>query len=107
MSTDFYQNLDFINSLSHITKWTGGAPIRLHNDSTEQLTRVPYAGNFLNNNAVDTYRLAVINVLSQVKRQMTGSPSGPEGVFGRFRIDSVALFGVPAEGPHGFFCIGR
>ena len=28
-------------------------------------------------------------------------------MFGRFRIDGVAIFGVPAEGPHGFYAMGR
>ena len=36
-----------------------------------------------------------------------GKPSGPEGTFGKYRIDAITLFGVPAEGPHGFHALGR
>ena len=99
-------NLDFVNSLIHIARWTGGAEVRLHNE-TDELGRFTWGPEFLNSDAINTYRRSVVNVLSQVRRQATGSPSGPEGVFGRFRIDSVALYGVPAEGPHGFYCMGR
>lgn len=28
-------------------------------------------------------------------------------MYGRYRIDSLAIFGVPADGPHGFYALGR
>lgn len=75
-------NLDFINSAVHISRWAGGSQVRLHTDNDE-LRDDHWSGGVLDSEPVKDYERAAINVLSQVKRQATGSPSGPEGVFAR------------------------
>jgi glycosylphosphatidylinositol transamidase len=46
-------------------------------------------------------------ILKQMAHGIMGSPSGPEGLFGTYRIDAIALFAHPADGPHGFHTMGN
>ncbi|SCV72987.1 BQ2448_6912 [Microbotryum intermedium] len=103
-------NLDFLNSASHITKAMGVAPV-LHADVelADLMPSVFYDTplSFLDNHVVRTYMRAAKTVIHQVALTASGKAQGPEAVFGKYRIDALALFGVPAEGPHGFYALGR
>ncbi|GAA98914.1 uncharacterized protein L969DRAFT_88961 [Mixia osmundae IAM 14324] len=100
-------NLDYINSVTHIARWTGGSPVRLHTD-TDSL-RSDYSGlaSALNHDDIREYQRASKNILRQVGYCALGTPSGPQGVFGQYRIDAITLFAMPAEGPHGFHSLGK
>ncbi|SCZ94130.1 BZ3500_MvSof-1268-A1-R1_Chr12-2g03707 [Microbotryum saponariae] len=98
-------NLDFLNSASHITKGMGVPPV-LHADVelADLMPSIFYDTplSFLDNHVVRTYTRAAKTVLHQVALTASGKAQGPEAVFGKYRIDALAMFGVPAEGPYGF-----
>ena len=105
-------NLDFINSLTRIVRWSGGSHVRIH-DVPDELRPLPPFDSVTRllpgalKEDLKVYERGVRNALAQAAHASIGTPSGPEGVFGRYRIDAVTLFAVPAEGPHGFYSIGR
>ena len=104
-------NLDLLNSASHILRTTG-IPTVLHAsdqvaDNSSPTTTWPLVGTLLALPAVRVYVLAARHLLHQLRIGALGVAEGPEAVFGRYRIDAVTFFGVPADGPHGFHSIGR
>ncbi|KAK4700672.1 GPI-anchor transamidase subunit GAA1, partial [Phenoliferia sp. Uapishka_3] len=103
-------NLDIINTATHILKHTGITPI-LHSDPyLASLSPTPLSATplyFLDGPVLQTYYRAAKNLVHQLAIGASGRVSGPEGVYGRYRIDAVTFFGVPAEGPHGFHDMGR
>merc|ERR1712093_566536 len=94
-------NLDFVHAASQISRWVGGVPVRLHNQTYDEPTNEQGPAALL-----QRYRQRARGILTQLDYSATTRPSGPEGLFGRYGIDSVGLFAVPAEGPHGFYTIG-
>ncbi|KAI5474391.1 glycosylphosphatidylinositol transamidase [Pseudohyphozyma bogoriensis] len=104
-------NLDLLNTISHILKHSGIPPI-LHSDvswsspSHSIFTNTPFAP-YLDTWGWRQYEQAGKNLARQVLLGAEGRAHGPEGVFGRYRIAGVTLFGVPDEGPHGFHALGR
>lgn len=98
-----------MNSASHILKHAGIPPI-LHGDlSIAHLQRTALAtlSKRLDSDAARTYMRSAKQLWRQLAAGASGRPSGPEGVYGRYRIDAITLFAVPAEGPHGFHALGR
>lgn len=77
-------NIDLINSVAHISRWTGGAPVRLHNIPDELRPDTHSSFPLADHRKVKEYELAGKNVWEMVKRQSLGIPSGPEGVYARF-----------------------
>lgn len=78
-------NLDLVNSVAHIAKWTGGSPVILH-DTFDEYRHNKYQqlgplSKVLDSSAVKDFELSSRNILQQIKRQTFGSPSGPEGVY--------------------------
>ncbi|KAM0752508.1 Gaa1-like protein [Meredithblackwellia eburnea MCA 4105] len=93
-------NLDFLNSASHILKHAGGIPVILHSDaSLAELRPAPFD--------LDVYIRAARNLAHQLVLGAGGRVEGPEAVWGRYRVDALTFFAVPAEGPHGFHSLGR
>ncbi|PPQ63089.1 hypothetical protein CVT24_005944 [Panaeolus cyanescens] len=106
-------NQDLINSLERIARYTAGVPVTLydHIDPRENsLVNVEYAWvpRFLYSNPIiKAYIIRARNILRQLKYQATGRGSGVHGLFHQHRIDAITIFGLPAQGPHGFHAIGK
>ncbi|PLW07375.1 hypothetical protein PCANC_26155 [Puccinia coronata f. sp. avenae] len=96
-------NLDLINTVAHIVRWTGSCPITIHDEPLEP----SYPGYLPDHPQVQSYMQAGRTILKQMAHGIMGSPSGPEGLFGTYRIDAIALFAHPADGPHGFHTMGN
>lgn len=96
-------NLDFINSASRILRNTG-IPTVLHTSDAADASFLP---TFLQYAEIEAYAQAARNLFRQVALTADGRVLGPEGTFGKYRIDAITLFGLPAEGPHGFHSLGR
>ena len=100
-------NLDFLNAASHILKHTG-IPVLLHDDlNTAELRPARFVPGWLDSDVVRKYERSAANLVRQLTYGAAGRVSGPEGVYGRYRIDGLTFFAVPAEGPHGFHALGR
>ncbi|CAH7688501.1 Gaa1-like protein [Phakopsora pachyrhizi] len=96
-------NLDFINTAAHIARWTGTSPVTIHAESL-----VPQYPSLLpSSEFFRKYYQAARTIGIQMVRGISGSPSGPEGIFTTYRIDAIGLFAYPAEGPHGFYTMGK
>ncbi|GAA5827560.1 hypothetical protein JCM11251_001733 [Rhodosporidiobolus azoricus] len=102
-------NLDFVNSASRILRHTGITPL-LHSydpSSTPPLPSFLSSLPFSSHPKVIHYAHSARNLFRQVALGADGRIMGPEGAFGRYRIDAITLFGVVADGPHGFHSLGR
>ncbi|GAA5820224.1 hypothetical protein JCM3770_006066 [Rhodotorula araucariae] len=102
-------NLDFINSASRILRDTG-IPTLLHSYNPASSSALPAllsALPFVNHADVQRYVHAARTLFHQVALTADGRILGPEGAYGRYRIDGITLHGLPAEGPHGFHSLGR
>lgn len=102
--------MDLINSASRILHQTGVQPL-LHTYNANDERSLP---NTLSDSLpaavrreVRTYLHGAANLFRQVALGADSRVLGPEGSYGRYRIDAITLFGVPAEGPHGFHALGR
>lgn len=96
--------------MSHILKHTGITPILHADTSLAFLTASPLARTFLasfDGPTTQLYWRAAQNLAHQLAIGASGRVEGPEGVYGRYRIDALTFFGVPADGPHGFHAMGR
>jgi glycosylphosphatidylinositol transamidase len=83
-------NQDVINTVAHIARHAGGAPIRYHD-----LPDTP------------GYVAAAQRLLAHAYYLALGRPSAAHGLLARHRIDAVTLYCTPATGPHGFYTLGR
>ncbi|BGP27529.1 Glycosyl phosphatidyl inositol protein transamidase complex subunit [Rhodotorula toruloides] len=96
-------NLDFVNSASRILRNTGIPTVLHSSDSADE----SFLLSFLQYAEIEVYAQAARNLFRQVALTADGRVLGPEGTFGKYRIDAITLFGLPAEGPHGFHSLGR
>ena len=99
-----------MNTVSHILKSAGITPILQSDPSLAFLSPTPLSSTplaFLDGAVTQTYWRGAKNLAHQLAIGAGGRVEGPEGVYGRYRIDSLAIFGVPADGPHGFHALGR
>ncbi|GAA5912350.1 hypothetical protein JCM6882_002568 [Rhodosporidiobolus microsporus] len=102
-------NLDFVNAASRILRHSGITPL-LHSYDPSTTSAVPSLLSslpFASHPEVQHYAHAARNLFRQVALGADGRIMGPEATFGRYRIDAITLFGVVAEGPHGFHSLGR
>ncbi|KAK0563369.1 dolichyl-P-Man:Man(5)GlcNAc(2)-PP-dolichol alpha-1,3-mannosyltransferase [Tilletia horrida] len=51
--------------------------------------------------------LASRALLAQFRLMAAGHPSGPHGLLHKYRIDAFSIYAVPAQGPYGFYHMGR
>ncbi|KAK4046129.1 Glycosyl phosphatidyl inositol protein transamidase complex subunit [Microbotryomycetes sp. JL201] len=108
-------NLDFVNSATSILKHIG-VPVVLHSDVSftsgefglNALAAVPDpARKLFDNGPTMDFVRSSLNMARQLCICALGAPAGPEGLYGKYRIDALTFFGVPADGPHGFHALGR
>ncbi|KAG9318846.1 Gaa1-like GPI transamidase component [Chiua virens] len=105
-------NQDLINSLRLISHYTGGVPLVLYDHletkDAPQSSLLANAPEFIKRSPqLQEIEYRARNVRRHVSYQARGKPSGAHGLFHRFRIDAITLYAVPADGPHGFFALGR
>ena len=86
-------NLDYINSVVHIARWAGGSEAGIHT-----------AG--VSDGSLRGRTDAASSLFVHSVRQPLLRP-GPEAAFLSLGADSLALFAVPDEGPHGFYSLGK
>lgn len=103
--------MDLINSASRILHHTGIQPLlhtyNPHDDQHSLINSLSESLPKIVRREAKTYLHGAANLFRQVALGADSRVLGPEGSFGRYRIDAIALFGVPAEGPHGFHALGR
>jgi glycosylphosphatidylinositol transamidase len=78
-------NLDYVNSVMHIIRWAGHCPPKLH-DIPDEHRPDRYKGVYhllLDRPEVKEYEKRARHITKQLSYGATGSPSGPEGVFGK------------------------
>jgi len=95
-------NLDLINTVANIIRWTGSCPVTIHDEPLEP----SYPSYLPDHPQVHSYIQAGRSIVKQMAHGLMGSPSGPEGLFSTYRIDAIGLFAHPADGPHGFHTLG-
>ncbi|KWU44358.1 GPI-anchor transamidase [Rhodotorula sp. JG-1b] len=104
-------NMDLINSASRILHHTGIQPLlhtyNPHDDQHFLINSLSESLPIIVRREAKTYLHGAANLFRQVALGADSRVLGPEGSFGRYRIDAITLFGVPAEGPHGFHALGR
>ncbi|GAA5911383.1 GPI-anchor transamidase subunit GAA1 [Sporobolomyces salmoneus] len=97
-------NLDFINSASRILRHVGIQTV-LRTSSPSFSFNLPSI--LASSPQVTRYLFAAKNLFSQLLIGADGRIRGPEGCYGKYRIDAITWFAIPAEGPHGFHSIGQ
>ncbi|GAA5989951.1 hypothetical protein JCM10908_002393 [Rhodotorula pacifica] len=103
-------NMDLINSASRILHLTGITPLLHTYNTNDGHSTINLLSDHLPESVrkgAKTYLHGAANLFRQVALAADSRVLGPEGSFGRYRIDAITLFGVPAEGPHGFYALGR
>ncbi|KAF8557306.1 Gaa1-domain-containing protein [Imleria badia] len=105
-------NQDLINSLRLISHYTGNVPLVLYDHLEQhdapQSSLLANTPEFMKRSPqLREFEYRTRNVKKHVSYQARGRPSGPHGLFHQFRIDAITLYAVPANGPHGFFALGR
>ncbi|KAJ7271988.1 Gaa1-domain-containing protein [Mycena haematopus] len=100
-------NQDLLNSFHYISKWTGGVPVLVYDHLDAPQSQVPSWIPSGFHQEIREYSYRSKNVLRHIGYQAQGRGSGVHGLFHQFRIDAFTMFGVPANGPHGFHAIGR
>lgn len=108
-------NFDFISTTTEIIRWVARTPLRLHGAVAEYKLHemlwwttatkyFPFLERFSQD--VTSYLSNADVLLRSCSFSAFGKPTGPEGLFGRYGIDAIGIFGVPAQGPHGFYAMG-
>ncbi|CAK9779474.1 putative GPI-anchor transamidase [Cutaneotrichosporon oleaginosum] len=85
-------NQDIVNVAAHVSRWLGGTEAAPH-------ARDPRAPH--------TYATGLATLVDHFKFAALGRPSAAHGVLAKHRIDAVTIYAVPAEGPHGFYSLGK
>lgn len=85
-------NLDVLSSVSRTTRWSAGVTPGIHDLGAD----LQY-----------TYKNGAKTLWEHFKFAALGRPSAAGGILAKHRIDAITLYGLPAEGPHGFFTMGK
>ncbi|KAM5535178.1 hypothetical protein V8D89_011114 [Ganoderma adspersum] len=107
-------NQDLMNSVGMISRHTGGVPVLVYDHLDPRETpNVPSVvpswvpGWLSNNEDVQEYAMRAKTIARHMNYQARGAASGVHGLLHQFRIDAITIFAVPAQGPHGFYAIGK
>lgn len=85
-------NLDVLSTVSRTTRWSAGVTPGIHDLGAD----LQY-----------TYSVGARTLLEHFKFAALGRPSAAGGILAKHRIDAVTLYALPAEGPHGFYTMGK
>ncbi|KAK3844673.1 MAG: Gaa1-like protein [Linnemannia gamsii] len=80
-------NLDMINTISQITMGIAPVELTLHDEL------VPYTDNMTKN-----YLNSLRRMLYQMKYQAVGTPTGNHGLYLKYKIDAITLYGIDRPG---------
>ncbi|TFK30134.1 Gaa1-domain-containing protein [Coprinopsis marcescibilis] len=104
-------NQDLINSFERLSRWTGGVPVVMYDHLGSQLEPPVYPSwipKFIRQNKrFESYWQHGRNTVRHIGYQARGRPSGIHGLFHRHRIDAFTMYAICAQGPHGFYAMGR
>ncbi|KAL5489781.1 GAA1 [Sanghuangporus weigelae] len=106
-------NQDLINSFSIIARHTGGVPVVSYDhldprDSDDGSYPPSWAPSMVRTNpALLDFSIRTRNIARHMYYQASGRGSGVHALYHKYRIDAITIFAVPAEGPHGFYTIGK
>ncbi|KAF8343901.1 GPI transamidase component Gaa1 [Cantharellus anzutake] len=105
-------NQDLLNSVGVISTYTGGSSVLIYDHEiprTETLagTISTFPGRTLQAVAAGSYFAIARTIIRHLSFSALGRPSGLHGLFHQFRIDAVTIFAKPADGPHGFYALGK
>lgn len=107
-------NQDLMNSVVRIAG-SNGVPTILYDNIESSasyavpswLGDLPLLGKWTKHWLFKNYLFRASNVKRHVQYEGLNRGSGVHGLFHKFRIDAITLFGVPAMGPHGFHSLGQ
>ncbi|MCO5589837.1 hypothetical protein L7F22_043806 [Adiantum nelumboides] len=108
-------NLDVISTLTNVMYRADGLPVELV-DSTEDDWDERAFGEvgdllekhlFQSGDGTRKYLSGLWNMFGQISRLTFGRPNGVHGLFHRYHVDAITIFASPAEGPYGFWHMGR
>lgn len=107
-------NQDLMNSVVRIAGSNGVPTILYDNIETSAsytvprwLADLPLFGEWTKHPLFKNYLFRASNVKRHVQYEGLNRGSGVHGLFHKFRIDAITLFGVPSMGPHGFYSLGQ
>ncbi|KAG0272077.1 Glycosyl phosphatidyl inositol protein transamidase complex subunit [Linnemannia exigua] len=80
-------NLDMINTINQITMGIAPVELTLHDEL------VPYTDNMTKN-----YLNSLRRMLYQMKYQAVGTPTGNHGLYLKYKIDAITLYGIDRPG---------
>ncbi|KAG8926231.1 Glycosyl phosphatidyl inositol protein transamidase complex subunit [Tulasnella sp. 417] len=107
-------NQDLMNSVVRIAGTTGVPTILYDNIESSAsytvpnwLANLPLLGKWTKHWMFKNYLFRASNVKRHVQYEGLNRGSGVHGLFHKFRIDAITLFGVPSMGPHGFHSLGQ
>ncbi|KAF9120030.1 Glycosyl phosphatidyl inositol protein transamidase complex subunit [Mortierella sp. 14UC] len=82
-------NLDMINTINQISMGIAPVELTLHDEL------VPYTDNMTKN-----YLNSLRRMLYQMKYQAIGTPTGNHGLYLKYKIDAITLYGIDRPGWH-------
>ncbi|KAH6918352.1 Gaa1-like protein [Coprinopsis sp. MPI-PUGE-AT-0042] len=99
-------NQDIINAFERLGRWHGVQTVMYdHVDNQAAPTWIP---QFIRSDRrFDNYWNRARAVFRNFGYQARGLPSGIHGLFHRHRIDAFTVYANCADGPHGFYAMGR
>ncbi|PWN40752.1 Gaa1-domain-containing protein [Ceraceosorus guamensis] len=110
-------NLDVLNTFVRVAQRVDNVPIRFDSPSKDDL---PYAvdrafgalSTWLDREYWDAggtkrYLMGMRNVARQAGRLAMSTPLSPAGLLTAFHIDAIGVSATPANGPYGFYQLGR
>ncbi|RUP51808.1 Gaa1-like protein [Jimgerdemannia flammicorona] len=93
-------NLDLVNTVVRVARVTSQIPVTLHDVPEAALRGVA--------ESLGSYFASLSNMLYTMRYQALGHPTGDHGLYLRYKIDAITLYGVPATSgaTFGFHRIG-
>ncbi|PWN34863.1 Gaa1-domain-containing protein, partial [Meira miltonrushii] len=108
-------NLDVISTLTNVMYRADGLPVELNDATEDDWEERPWGevGDLLEKHLLQSgdgtrkYLSGLWNMFGQISRLTIGRPTGVHGLFHRYHVDAITIFASPAQGPYGFWHMGR
>lgn len=108
-------NLDVISTLTNVMYRADGLPVELTDSTVEDWEEraLGEIGDLLEKHLLQSgdgtrkYLSGLWNMFGQISRLTIGRPTGVHGLFHRYHVDAITIFASPAQGPYGFWHMGR